>query len=101
MSKNVLVVKCDKEINYDDWDSVVNYIRLQLGEEYHVIGAIKGIDIECVTEQDKVFYIDGDKYSYDTLKKAIESIQQKDSLEEIKEETVEEESKDDNKEINE
>ena len=73
MSKNVLVVKCNKEIKFDDWDNIVSYIKLQVGNEYHVVGVLDGIDIECISEKDKVFTIDGDKYSYANIKEAIEN----------------------------
>lgn len=73
MSKNVLVVKCNKNIPFKEWDTVCTYIQEQVGKEYYVVGLLNGIDIECVTENDKVFYIDGDKYSYKSIKEAITS----------------------------
>ena len=73
MSKNVLVVKKKKNIPFKEWDTVCTYIQEQVGKEYYVVGLLNGIDIECVTENDKVFYIDGDKYSYKSIKEAITS----------------------------
>lgn len=73
MAKNVLVVKCNQDIKFDDWDNIVKYIKLQVGEEYHVIGVLKGIEVDCVTEENKIFTIDGDKYSYANIKEAIEN----------------------------
>lgn len=76
MAKDVLIVKCNKNISFDEWDSVVNYIKSQVGNEYYVVGTLKGMDIECVTNEAKVFNIDGDNYSYEAIKKAIETVKE-------------------------
>ena len=72
MAKDVLVVKVNSNISYEDYAAVCNYIKAQVGEEYHVIGVFNGIEIDCVTHKDKVFTIDGNNYSYDSIKKAIQ-----------------------------
>ena len=73
MAKDVLIVRFNKNASLENWDSICNYIKLQLGEEYHVIGLLKGIEVECITDNDKVFNIDGDNYSYKSLKEAIQA----------------------------
>lgn len=89
MAKDILVVSCNRDIRYDDWDSIVNYIQSQVGTEYYVIGALKGIEIKCLTDEDKVFNIDGDYYSYSTLKELIEN-SKNNKIEEKKEDKLEE-----------
>ena len=96
MAKDVLVVKCDVDIPFDEWDFIVHYIKGQVGEDYHVIGLFKRMSIDCVTQEDKVFNIDGDIYSYQAIKKAIEATKQEKVKEDLKENSTE--TKQENKE---
>lgn len=89
MAKDVLIVRFNKNVSMEDWNSICNYISLQLGEEYHVIGLLKGIEVECVTDNDRVLNIDGDNYSYKSLKEAIQANKTKEILTETNVDTKE------------
>ena len=107
MAKDVLIVKCNKDIPFEEWESVVNYIKLQVENEYYIVGTLKGMDIECVTDKARVFNIDGDNYSYQAIKEAIETAKQEktdEKIEEKIEENIEETSTEvteENKEVEE
>ena len=105
MAKDVLIVRCNKDIPFDEWDAVVKYIGSQVNNEYYVVGTLKGMGIECVTDKVKVFNIDGDNYSYQAIKEAIEVAKQKKIEEEaVKETEVKEnstETKEETKEVEE
>ena len=87
MAKDVLVVKCNKDIPFDEWDDVVRYIGSQVDNKYYVVGLLKGMEIECVTDEAKVFNIDGDNYSCQAIKEAIKATKQEKIEEEVKNET--------------
>lgn len=92
MSKNILVVRCEKNVKFEEWNAICNFIQDQVKDDYKVIGLIKGIDVECITEDDKVFYIDGDIYSYKNMKEFIENNTKfiKEKNEDVKETSQEE-----------
>ena len=93
MSKNILTVQCNKKIKYDEWDSVCQYIKQQVGDEYHVIGLLKGMEIKCITDEDKIFIIDGDAFSYKAIKEAITAYNKQDVVPEEKTDAEKEDTK--------
>lgn len=98
MAKDILIVKCERDVPFVEWDNITNYIKSEVRGEYHVIGLFNGFEIECITEDDKVFSIDGEKYSYKSIKEAIESTNKNKEI--TKEEKQEQDKKEETEEPN-
>lgn len=73
MAKEIVCVTIDNDkYHYEEAEMIMNQIYDIIGEEYHIIGILNGVDVQCLNDDDKIIKIDGKSYTRKEMIKLFE-----------------------------
>ena len=79
--KEIVCVKFKDDVTFEEAENFFKNISNKLKEDYHVVGVFENlVNVEAISKDAKILYIDGKQYSTEELLEAIDKAWKYDDL---------------------